>query len=82
MTLEVTPFHHSNIRGKNDSNIRVISGYTGARLGFPEIHDPKVPPLKKSTIIISGGLESVLSARHLILVSFIRCLYILLFLKQ
>ncbi|XP_065584881.1 protein bicaudal C-like isoform X2 [Artemia franciscana] len=67
MTLEVTPFHHSNIRGKNDSNIRVISGYTGARLGFPEIHDPKVPPLKKSTIIISGGLESVLSARHLIL---------------
>nr|CAB3225435.1 protein bicaudal C homolog 1-like [Phallusia mammillata] len=58
--MEVAPQQHSYMLGRNAANVNYIMQRTGAQIKFP---DPNALP-KKSTIFVSGPVESVVMARQ------------------
>lgn len=69
MSIEISPMHHHIVRGKNSVNIKTIMQKTGTEIRFPEITDPNVAPIKRSNIVIIGGIHNVYLARQQLLVS-------------
>lgn len=58
--IEIAPQHHNYMLTKPGVNVTSITQATGARVIFP---DPSALP-KKSTVYISGNVDSVILARH------------------
>lgn len=58
--IEIAPQHHNYMLTKAGVNVTSITQATGARVIFP---DPTALP-KKSTVYISGNVDSVIMARH------------------
>ncbi|XP_076818745.1 protein bicaudal C homolog 1-A-like [Clavelina lepadiformis] len=58
--MEVAPQQHSYMMGRNGCNIKHIMQRTDAQITFP---DPNYVP-KKSTILITGNVQSVVMARQ------------------
>lgn len=58
--IEIAPQHHNYMLTKSGVNVTSITQATGARVIFP---DPSALP-KKSTVYISGNVDSVILARH------------------
>lgn len=60
--LEIAPQHHLFMIGRGGANIKQIMQRTGATIHFP---DPStVQPQRKSTVYITGPIESVYLARR------------------
>uniref|UniRef100_A0A1B6KZ36 SAM domain-containing protein n=1 Tax=Graphocephala atropunctata TaxID=36148 RepID=A0A1B6KZ36_9HEMI len=64
MMMEISPHHHSIVVGKNHENLKQIIIRTGAKILFPDSTDPNIPPLKRSNVTISGGINNVYLARQ------------------
>ena len=65
--LEIAPQHHLFMIGRGGANIKQIMQRTGATIHFP---DPStVQPQRKSTVYITGPIESVYLARKQLIVS-------------
>lgn len=65
--LEISPQHHLFVIGRNGINIKQIMQCTGASVHFP---DPSnMTQQRKSTVFITGNLDSVCVAREMIIVS-------------
>ena len=43
--------------------------FSSIRITFPDANDANTPPLKKSTVVISGTIDNVYTARQNIIVS-------------
>ncbi|CAD6208907.1 GSCOCG00010721001-RA-CDS [Cotesia congregata] len=67
MSMEISPQHHSVVLGKQSNNLKLIMQRTSTQIMFPDAGDPNIPSLKKSNVIITGGINNVYLARqHLI----------------
>ncbi|XP_046406634.1 protein bicaudal C homolog 1-B-like [Ischnura elegans] len=64
MTMEISPQHHSTVMGFNSSNLKEIMMQTSTVIIFPDAMDPNLPPLKKSTVTISGSIHNVYLAKQ------------------
>ncbi|XP_054269355.1 protein bicaudal C-like [Macrosteles quadrilineatus] len=64
MMMEISPQHHSIVVGKNHENLKQIIRRTGVNIVFPDATDPNIPPLKRSSVTISGNIHSVYLARQ------------------
>ncbi|KAG8258931.1 Protein bicaudal C 1 [Homalodisca vitripennis] len=64
MMMEISPHHHSIVVGKNHENLKQIIMRTGAKILFADATDPNIPPLKRSNVTISGGINNVYLARQ------------------
>lgn len=64
MTVEISPQHHSFVLGRNNENLKRIMQRTATKITFPDSNDLSLPPLKKSTITISGAIDNVYLARQ------------------
>lgn len=58
--VEIDAKHHGYVVGHNGANIRKIQEATGARIHFP---DPNDPNTRKSTVTITGTIESAVTAK-------------------
>lgn len=67
MTLEISPQHHSFVLGKNNEVLKRIMQLTATKITFPDASDLSTPPLKRSTVLISGSVDNVYLARQNIL---------------
>ncbi|XP_076045895.1 protein bicaudal C isoform X2 [Oratosquilla oratoria] len=63
MTLEILQ-HHAFIFGRNNETVQRIMKRTSTKITLPDPNDPTVPPLKKSTVTISGAIDNVYLARQ------------------
>ncbi|CAG5093453.1 Similar to BicC: Protein bicaudal C (Drosophila melanogaster) [Cotesia congregata] len=55
------------VLGKQSNNLKLIMQRTSTQIMFPDAGDPNIPSLKKSNVIITGGINNVYLARqHLI----------------
>nr|XP_006824914.1 PREDICTED: protein bicaudal C homolog 1-like [Saccoglossus kowalevskii] len=63
MQLEIAPQHHLFMIGRSGVNIKQLMQQTGASVHFP---DPNSSP-RKSTVFISGSIDSVLLARDFLI---------------
>lgn len=61
--IEIAPQHHSYMLSKSGTNVNTIIQSTGVRVIFP---DPGALP-KKSTVYVTGTIDSVLKARRKIM---------------
>lgn len=68
MMLEISPQHHSVMEGPHAINLKTIMTQTGAQIVFPEANDPIIPILKKSSVTVSGNIDSVYLARQMLVV--------------
>lgn len=59
------------MEGPNAINLKTIMAQTGAQIVFPEANDPIIPVLKKSSVTLSGNIDSVYLARQMLVVSWI-----------
>ncbi|KAL1465589.1 hypothetical protein WDU94_005144 [Cyamophila willieti] len=66
MMLEISPQHHVLMEGPNAMNLKTIMAQTGAQIVFPEANDPIIPVLKKSSVTVSGNINSVYLARQML----------------
>ncbi|XP_068215964.1 protein bicaudal C homolog 1-like isoform X2 [Palaemon carinicauda] len=64
MTLEISPQHHSFVLGKNNETLKRIMQLTATKITFPDASDLSTPPLKRSTVTISGSVDNVYLARQ------------------
>ncbi|XP_071439050.1 protein bicaudal C-like [Hetaerina americana] len=64
MTMEISPHHHSIIRGVNSCNLKTIMMQTSTVIIFPDATDPNLPPIKKSTVMINGSIHNVYLAKQ------------------
>ncbi|XP_034939123.1 protein bicaudal C isoform X2 [Chelonus insularis] len=64
MTMEISPQHHSIVLGKQNSNLKLIMQRTSTQIIFPDAGDPNIPSLKKSCVLIIGGINDVYLARQ------------------
>ncbi|XP_076232969.1 protein bicaudal C isoform X2 [Calliopsis andreniformis] len=64
MSMEISPQHHSIVLGKQSSNLKMIMQRTATQIMFPDAGDPNIPSLKKSNVIITGGIHNVYLARQ------------------
>ncbi|XP_046406686.1 protein bicaudal C homolog 1-B-like [Ischnura elegans] len=64
MTMEISPHHHSIVRGVNSCNLKAIMMQTSTVIIFPDAADPNLPPIKKSTVAISGSIHNVYLAKQ------------------
>ncbi|XP_066925467.1 protein bicaudal C homolog 1-B-like isoform X1 [Clytia hemisphaerica] len=58
--VEIDAKHHPYVLGPNGANIRKIQQATGASIRFP---DPNDPNIRKSTVTITGTIESAVTAK-------------------
>lgn len=70
--MEISPQHHPIMEGPNAINLKTIMAQTGAQIVFPEANDPIIPVLKKSSVTVSGNIDSVYLARQMLVVSSVR----------
>ncbi|XP_070544405.1 protein bicaudal C homolog 1-like isoform X2 [Ptychodera flava] len=63
MQLEIAPQHHLFMIGRSGMNIKQLMQQTGASVHFP---DPNSSP-RKSTVFISGSIDSVILARDFLI---------------
>lgn len=68
MMLEISPQHHPVMEGPHAINLKTIMAQTGAQIVFPEANDPIIPVLKKSSVTVSGNIDSVYVARQMLVV--------------
>ncbi|XP_072164676.1 protein bicaudal C homolog 1-like [Diadema setosum] len=61
--IEISPQHHQFMMGRGGLNIKQISQCTGASIHFPDPNSTQ----KKSSVFISGAIDSVIVARHLLM---------------
>lgn len=66
MMMEISPQHHPIMEGPNAINLKTIMAQTGAQIVFPEANDPIIPVLKKSSVTVSGNIDSVYLARQML----------------
>ncbi|XP_045617554.1 protein bicaudal C homolog 1 isoform X5 [Procambarus clarkii] len=64
MTVEISPQHHSFVLGRNNETLKRIMQRTATKITFPDSNDLSLPPLKKSTVTISGAIDNVYLARQ------------------
>ncbi|XP_071538266.1 protein bicaudal C homolog 1 isoform X2 [Panulirus ornatus] len=64
MTVEISPQHHSFVLGRNNETLKRIMQRTATKITFPDTNDLSLPPLKKSSVIISGAIDNVYLARQ------------------
>ncbi|CAG0882875.1 unnamed protein product [Darwinula stevensoni] len=67
MTLEISPQHHALVLGPNLANVRMIMQRTNTQIIWPDLQDPNLPSLKRSTFTISGAITNVYMARELLI---------------
>ena len=66
--IEIAPQHHQFMSGRGGLNVKQIMQGTGSTIHFP---DPTCNNAqRKSTVFISGPVDSVIIARHLLMVSY------------
>ncbi|KAG7175060.1 bicaudal C 1-like [Homarus americanus] len=58
MTVEISPQHHTFVLGRNTRTLKAHHA-TATKITFPDSNDISLPPLKKSTVTISGGIDNV-----------------------
>lgn len=66
--MEISPQYHSLVLGAQKQNLKAIMQCSGAQIMFPDPSDPYTPSLKRSSVVISGGIENVYQAKQMILV--------------
>ncbi|XP_018025094.1 protein bicaudal C homolog 1 [Hyalella azteca] len=64
MKVEVSPQHHSFVLGRNNETLRRIMQSTGTTICFPDSNDTDLPPLQRSSVVISGAIDNVYAARQ------------------
>ena len=65
--IEIAPQHHQFMIGRGGLNIKQIMQSTGATIHFPDPNNAQ----RKSSVFISGTIDAVIIARHLLMVSII-----------
>ncbi len=63
--IEIAPQHHQFMIGRGGLNIKQIMQGTGATIHFPDPNNAQ----RKSSVFVSGSIDSVVVARHLLMVS-------------
>ncbi|XP_022092775.1 protein bicaudal C homolog 1-A-like isoform X2 [Acanthaster planci] len=61
--IEIAPQHHQFMSGRGGLNVKQIMQGTGATIHFPDPNNAQ----RKSTVFISGPVDSVIIARHLLM---------------
>nr|XP_054773739.1 protein bicaudal C homolog 1-like isoform X2 [Lytechinus pictus] len=61
--IEISPQHHQFMMGRGGLNIKQITQCTGASIHFPDPNSSQ----KKSSVFVSGSIDSVIVARHLLM---------------
>nr|BAO98694.1 bicaudal C [Hemicentrotus pulcherrimus] len=61
--IEISPRHHQFMMGRGGLNIKQITQCTGASIHFPDPNSSQ----KKSSVFVSGSIDSVIVARHLLM---------------
>ncbi|XP_072051259.1 LOW QUALITY PROTEIN: protein bicaudal C homolog 1-like [Amphiura filiformis] len=61
--IEIAPQHHQFMIGRGGLNIKQIMQGTGATIHFPDPNNAQ----RKSSVFVSGSIDSVIIARHLLM---------------